>query len=618
MLYSSNTPYSYTSQPNYIDAYGYAGGSSGYNRASANSTEGAISNAAGGVLSNIPVISSFYNIGNSAYKGLKSTDTFTGDVFANAFAPHHQYLANLDNSINLNKRKKRLQFVEGADGKMTYAGNKGTLRNFNRDKSKEELTGMLSILDFAMPGVGSSIASGFEGKADRQAEQDKIAYNKKLQDYYQQQTGMAIPAYQTMDATPYNSSITQGFATGAMGLFDAYGKKGGNNDTTITENIDINTGGTPMDTTKMVYDPQVKVNQQGDNFNWSAGTYGFEDGGVAVVGGKGNDDIALVDTTTGDDTGVRVTKGEMLVISKENVDAIEDALESGDKESVYDIIRRQFKEEPKEMDDKKQYAGGGRADISRRKIETPYLDSMNATDYLYGTTTDVETEYPLLAESVYVSDVPASNGKFYDKLKGIDFGNLAGNAYDGYRFGLGLSNSQRELPRWTLPTEYLQYGQRLRSEADRGLTPEELSLLNTTADENSRYAMANVYNLAGGNAGLALANIQNVGGNRMQDAIKINALNAERERANLSNYGSFLSQMNTYDRQQYLDRLAQDKKTKMAAAKLTQDAYKNMSNRADYNQAYGKNSLYAKLENEYLKQRELETLAKENYINSLK
>jgi len=167
-----------------------------------------------------------------------------------------------------------------------------------------------------------------------------------------------------------------------------------------------------MDTTKMVYDPQVKVNQQGDNFNWSAGTYGFEDGGVAVVGGKGNDDIALVDTTTGDDTGVRVTKGEMLVISKENVDAIEDALESGDKESVYDIIRRQFKEEPKEMDDKKQYAGGGRADISRRKIETPYLDSMNATDYLYGTTTDVETEYPLLAESVYVSDVPASNGKF--------------------------------------------------------------------------------------------------------------------------------------------------------------------------------------------------------------
>jgi len=104
----------------------------------------------------------------------------------------------------------------------------------------------------------------------------------------------------------------------------------------------------------------------------------------------------------------------------------------------------------------------------------------------------------------------------------------------------------------------------------------------------------------------------------MQEAIKLNALNAERERANLSNYGSFLSQMNTYDRQQYLDRLAQDKKTKMAAAKLTQDAYKNMSNRADYNQAYGKNSLYAKLENEYLKQRELETLAKENYINSLK
>ena len=616
MLYSSNTPYSYTAQPTYIDAYGYAGGSSGYNRASANSSEGAISNAAGGVLGNIPIISSFYNIGNSAYKGLKSTDSGAGDFFGNIFGPHHQLLSNLDNSRDLSKRKKRLQFVEGADGKMTYAGNQGTLKNFNRDKRKEELTGLQTLFGGI---IGSSLASTIEGKSDRQAEQDKIDYNKKLQDYYQQQTGMYIPAYQTKDATPYNSSITQGFATGAMGLFDAYGgKKNKDNNTTITENVDINTGGTPMDTTKMVYNPEAKVNQQGDNFNWNAGTYGFEDGGVAVVGGKGNDDIALVDTNNGKDTGVRVQKGEMLVISKENVDAIEDALENGDKESVYDIIRRQFKEEPKEMDDEKKLANGGTINVNPTSTNmfwgtSENIPTMNATDYLYGTTKDVETEYPLLAESVYVSDIPASNSKLYDKLKGIDFSSLDGNAYDAYRFGLGLSNSQKELPRWTLPTDYLEYGQRLKSEASRGLSPEELSLLNTTADENSRYAMSNVYNLAGGNAGLALANIQNVGGNRMQDAIKINALNAERERANLSNYGSFLNQMNTYDRQQYLDRLSQDEKTKMAAAKLTQYAYKNMQNRADYNEAYGKNSLYAQLENEYLKQKELESQQKENY-----
>jgi hypothetical protein len=727
MLYSSNTPYSYTAPPTYIDAYGYSGGSSGYNRAAANSVEGAVSSTAGGILGNIPIISSFYNIGSSAYKGLKSTDSVAGDVAANLFAPHNQYFANLDNSIDLNKRRKRLQFVKGADGKMTYSGNQSQIRNYDKAKRKQDIKGTLSILDFILPGIGSSISAGIEGKQDRQAEQERIDYNKKLQNYYQQQTGMAIPAYQTQDATPYNSAITQGFMSGAMGLFDTYGGKKDKKEEPAQQMQD---GGMPMDTTKMVYDPEIKVNTQGDNYNWSSGTYGFTDGGVAVVGGKGNDDIALVDTNNGEDTGVRVEKGEMLVISKDNVEAIEDALEKGDKESIYDIISRQFKEEPTEMGEGKEgYNGGGvitQSDIdlwktvkygdvaknpklqelakkiresglleenwkagkfvgdvgnsgiaftddeilatfvekgydlnkfltplntSTPKIEggkqvtsgragrtdgrqnqswlaemyaTPY-DSMNdkayneqnASDLIYGEDVEVETEYPLLAESVYTSNVPASNGKFYDKLKGIDFGNLAGNAYDGYRFGLGLSNSQRELPRWTLPTEYLQYGQRLRSEADRGLTPEELSLLNTTADENSRYAMANVYNLASGNAGLALANIQNVGGNRMQDAIKINALDAERERANLANYGSFLGKMNYYDRQQFEDRLLQDERTKKAAAQLTQDAYKNMTNRADYNKAYGNNSLYSQLEQEYLKQRELETQAKENYKNYL-
>ena len=643
MLYSSNTPYSYTAPPTYIDAYGYSGGSSGYNRAAANSVEGAVSSTAGGILGNIPIISSFYNIGSSAYKGLKSTDSVAGDVAANLFAPHNQYFANLDNSIDLNKRRKRLQFVKGADGKMTYSGNQSQIRNYDKAKRKQDIKGTLSILDFILPGIGSSISAGIEGKQDRQAEQEKIDYNKKLQNYYQQQTGMAIPAYQTQDATPYNSAITQGFMSGAMGLFDTYGGKKDKKEETAPQMQD---GGMPMDTTKMVYDPEIKVNTQGDNYNWSSGTYGFTDGGVAVVGGKGNDDIALVDTNSGEDTGVRVEKGEMLVISKDNVEAIEDALEKGDKESIYDIISRQFKEEPTEMEEGKEgYNGGGWFDLNQQfaqrnypmdlengnqnRVFNPEIESAlaqnffdestsgKASDLIYGEDVEVETEYPLLAESVYTSNVPASNGKFYDKLKGIDFGNLAGNAYDGYRFGLGLSNSQKELPRWTLPTEYLQYGQRLRSEADRGLTPEELSLLNTTADENSRYAMANVYNLAGGNAGLALANIQNVGGNRMQDAIKINALDAERERANLANYGSFLGKMNYYDRQQFEDRLLQDERTKKAAAQLTQDAYKNMTNRADYNKAYGNNSLYSQLEQEYLKQRELETQAKENYKNYL-
>lgn len=647
MLYSTNTPMAYTPQPSYLDAYGYAGGTSGYNRAAANSVEGSISNTAGGVLESIPVISSFYKLGTGAYKGLKSTDTATGDAFANVFGPHHQYLANLDNTKDLAKRRKRLQFVQGADGKMTYAGNKNEINRLNKDQRKQDIKGMLSLLDFALPGIGSSVSAGIEGKQDRQKEQEKIDYNKKLQNYYQQQTGMMMPSYETKDATPYNSSITQGLMGGATGLFEQYGNGlfGGKNKSTqgSSQGQGQNTfTSMPMDTTQMVYDP----NQQGDNFNWNAGTYGFTDGGVAVVGGKGNDDIALVDTNNGQDTGVRVEKGEMLVISKENVEAIEDALENGDKNSIYDIIRKQFKEEPKEMKEGNEgYAGGGWFDLNQQfakrnypmdlensninrifnpEIETAipqnFFDestSGNISDLLYGQETIVDSEYPLITESLYASEVPANGNSIYDKVKSLNLGNIAGNAYDGYRFGLGLENASKELPRWTLPTDYLQYGQKLKSESEIGLSPEELALLNTTANENLRYGMENVYNLAGGNAGLALANINNLGSNRLQDAIKIASLNKTQERQNLSNYGNFLTQMNKYDRQQFLDRLNQDEKTKTAAAKLSQDAYKNMSNRADYDKTYGPNSLYAQLEQQYLKQKELETQMKQNYMNSL-
>lgn len=626
MLYSSNTPMAYTPQPSYLDAYSYAGGASGYNRATAGGWESTVSDTAGGVLGNIPVISSFYNLGTSAYKGLKSTDTATGDAFANVFGPHHQLLSNLDNTRDLAKRKKRLQFVEGADGKMTYAGNRNTLNNYVKDRKKEEITGTLSILDTVLPLFGTSAAAAIEGKPDRQKEQDVINYNKKLQNFYQQQTGVYMPSYEVKDATPYNSSITQGLMGGATSLFQQYvGKKDASQGQGTSQGQGQNTfTSMPLDTTQMVYDPQVQITPQGDNMNWNAGTYGFNNGGVAVVGGNGNDDIALVDTSSGEDTGVRVEKGEMLVISKENVEAIENALENGDKNSIYDIIRKQFKEEPKEMNNEKRLENGGTINVNPTSSNMNWamnydIPNTNPIDYLYGKETIIDGEYPLITQSLYESEVPATNNNnksIYDALKNINFSSIAGNAYDGYRYGLGLDNASKELPRWTLPTDYLQYGTKLKSESETGLSPEELSLLNTTANENLRYGMENVYNLAGGNAGLALANINNLGSNRLQDAIKIASLNKSQERDNLATYGNYLKDMNSYDRRLFLDKLSQDESTKSAAAQLTQDAYKNMSNRADYDRTYGQGSVYDQLQREYVRQQQLETEARQNYINN--
>ena len=74
--------------------------------------------------------------------------------------------------------------------------------------------------------------------------------------------------------------------------------------------------------------------------------FGFEDGGVMVVGGEGNDDIALVEAATGNDTGKRVSKGEMIVVSKENVGAIKKAIKAKDKDTVFKVVEAQLKAKP--------------------------------------------------------------------------------------------------------------------------------------------------------------------------------------------------------------------------------------------------------------------------------
>lgn len=94
----------------------------------------------------------------------------------------------------------------------------------------------------------------------------------------------------------------------------------------------------------------IEINDEGTKIK------GLKDGGaVTVQGGRGNDDIALVDTTTGKDTGVRVSKGEKLVVSQENIAALRSALAGKDKDAVFDIMSSQMKAKPKG----KGYAEGG-------------------------------------------------------------------------------------------------------------------------------------------------------------------------------------------------------------------------------------------------------------------
>lgn len=670
MLYANQDINNYQPAPNYIDAYDYAGGSSGYNRATPGVESGA-SGIAGGVLSNIPVVSSFYKIGEGAYKGLKSTNSETGDFFANWFAPHHQILSTYDEGRKLKKRDKNLDLTTDQNGFVRVGGNKAVADKLQKDHNNNTIQGILDLMGGL---VGSSIGSVMNGKQKRAEEQAKVDYNDKLRQWYANETGREMNPYQVQNPVKYDASITQGLISGATGLFNAY-SKGNKNQPQADTQANMPVGESPQGFNSNGYDytgmnaaSPIATNPTGSNYNWNAGNYGFDNnvqqgfkyGGMAMVkGGKGKDDIALVDTNTGDDTGVRVTKGEMLVINKKNISALEEAIKNEDKDTIFDIIKSQFNKKPKITKGNKGFADGGLDNVQTQKPVQYVPDTLTddekaklledtTVDYIvvdnngnelgallpamdgafsakrkspeeavYGKTGDTQplTDNEAIAKSVYESNEHPS---FLNKIKGMNLENIAGNAYDGFRYATGINNSRRPLPEWQIPYDFTEYGQRLKNESTRGLDPVELAALNQKADENLAYGKEQVYNLSNGNAGLALANINNLGANRSDDALKIAALDKAQERDNLARYGGYLNTATAFDRTQFLDRLTQDERTKSAAAQLTQDAYHNMNNRFDYNRTYGQGSEYDMYQNALLQQKLQDVQGRQNYMNSLK
>jgi len=101
-----------------------------------------------------------------------------------------------------------------------------------------------------------------------------------------------------------------------------------------------------LDFNMLASSPQPAIYPAPNPNNPFSMTSGFNEGGVMVVGGEGKDDIALIEAVTGNDTGKRVSKGEMIVVSKENVGAIKKAIKAKDKDTVFKVVEAQLKAKP--------------------------------------------------------------------------------------------------------------------------------------------------------------------------------------------------------------------------------------------------------------------------------
>lgn len=192
-----------------------------------------------------------------------------------------------------------------------------------------------------------------------------------------------------------------------------------------------------------------------------------------------------------------------------------------------------------------------------------------------------------------------SRNKLQDTLMGA-----AGNAFDVVRFGMGMQGANTEVPEFQKSDDWLNYFGKVRAMSNQGLGAEEQAIYNDNADRAYAYDVENIYNLAGGNAGLALGNLGRANMNRYRSGVNMAAMDRQARMQNLSNYGQATGTDLNIDRMIFGDQYQQAALTKQAGAQLMNDAYGNIQNRFITDRFYGPNSEHAKLQGLQLDQQE--------------
>lgn len=731
-------------------------------------------------------------------------------------------LASVFSSVGIHEKEKKLKKDVQKEGKLldrpqfSYGfTDKGDIFSKPRDYQQANYPDVpinFSGLNFVTGGIKDAIGLG------RGADYGVSSFTKPFSTNGAFKTTPPLTS-QPIQNNPANTTPTlPATTTGSEGLYSAFLSRTpqvDNYQVAPANNVTAPTNtGIQIPTTPTEGNMQWGMNEGG---RISVGDEGvkleFAKGGAAKVkGGKGNDDIALVDTNTGKDTGVRVEKGEMLVVSKENVDALHEALKKGDHKKVFSIMQEQIKEKPEVKEGKKGFAEGGelsdsstsesnpnnippigakskdsngydvifdgnnwvypsdnpfrkgklsgdeikfaqtnyytdkkateKSNLDKKysksqpkegdkllltssglssplkfigseaiykdgkwqmktkggyyeplpddhqqeygdlfaskeqitpereaelkaeregRIENPLTPKIESAAYSTGYTypvsgkkeevapkttqvPEIETsettqtpfdfrsafasaisgrehnEEPMITEPTaeqktpsaedlglpapftrsdypinldYTQPTPTSKQGF--DWKGT-LGDAAATGFDLYRLGAGLEATRQPIPEFHKSAAWIDLVNRMHQQSLSGLTPAETALYSQSADRQYGADVANIYNLSGGNAGLALANLGRANMNRYQSGLQLAALDRNAMNQNLAQYGSILGQDVNLDRMIFGDKYNIAMMNKQAGAQLANDAIKNMFERGNYNQEYGRGSLYNQLQ----------------------
>jgi len=249
---------------------------------------------------------------------------------------------------------------------------------------------------------------------------------------------------------------------------------------------------------------------------------------------------------------------------------------------------------------RKKMAGDGIT--SREQLPSTGINPRNATNigFLGG-----GGDPPLAKQSELLYGATSNQkagGVFGNKINGAaeQLGGVSEYLPDIFKAALGLAGANEKLPEFKTPQYFTDYENRLKEQSTQGLTDAEYAQSMRSADRGYAYDVNNISNFAGGRPGVALANLGRAANTLQNSYGNINVADAQMQRQNLQQYGGVVNTRLGLDQNNFNQKFQVAAQNKMAGAQLAADAFANISNRYDFNKAYGKGSAYAKYQESLL------------------
>lgn len=576
-------------QSNVVNPYDYISSSpeTQANRGRAGGWEEGVSAGGTAVASAFPIAALIMGAGKMAYKGIKSADTPGTDAIANVFAPHHNLFGAVDDF---------------------------THDKYRTSHDKAVMAG--STIGFFDPIVGG-IMSAIRGN-DKRAEEKR---NNRMLDWARSMSlaaGYDVPTFSrpTPNGMSYVNDLTSSLG-GLAGMFKsgAFNKHAdapaatanpdwsspgmGGGDSTYTAPQGDSVPSNYWTSQGLPYENAPDVGQGGQTLNLKHG------GAVMVHGGRRErDDIALVNADTGEDTGKRVSSGEMIVFSEDTLNSLKTALKGKDKDEVFNLVKAQVSKKPG-----KKFVDGGSGN-------TGYYppDQGKAMGYWYPSEDVQYYEEPGTPGGLMNSDIynlqnssaeipaipampasrrPAANTNVGDNLS-YWAPSVAGSAFDLYRMYQGLKGAKTKIPTWNRPAEWVRYMDEARNASTMGFSGAEMANLQGELDRGYLSDVSNIYNASGGNAGTVLGNLGRANTQRNTNQLKVALADRAARLDNLKRYGAVLGNDVNLDRLIFSDKYSEAKQKEAAGAKLANDAIMNLKDRGVVDQFYNPQSLHGK------------------------